>query len=120
LIKVIDKKIDKHILKEIYDAHFKTMVEFVVDINLKNMGIGGELHSDAEELLINGISNQENILGANLYPYKSADERLEYTSLINIRPGQGDLSMEIENESLRKKIQIMTEQLLLNNNESLA
>jgi len=59
-------------------------------------------------------------LGANLYPYKSADERLEYTSLINIQSGQGNLSMEIENESLRKKIQIMTEKLLLNNNENLA
>ena len=66
------------------------------------------------------VKNKEDIWGANLYPYKSADERLEYTSLINIRPGQGDLSMEIENESLRKKIQIMTEQLLLKNNESLA
>ena len=73
------------------------------------MGVGGELHSDAEELLINEGSNQEDIWGANLYPYKSADERLEYTSLINIRPGQGNLSMEIENKNLRRKIQIMTE-----------
>ena len=120
MIKVIDKKIDKHILKEICEAHFKTMVKFVVDIKLKKMGVGGELHSDAEELLINEGSNQKDIWGANLYPYKLADERLEYTSLIKIRPGQGNLSMEIENESLRKKIQIMTEQLLLNNNESLA
>ena len=78
------------------------------------------MHSDAEEILINEGSNQEDIWGANLYPYKSADERLEYTSLINIRPGQGNLSREIKNESLRKKIQIMTEQLLLKNNESLA
>ena len=119
MIKVIDKKIDKHILKEICDAYFKTMVKIGVDIKLKKWGLE-ELHSDAEELLINEGSNQENIWGANLYPYKSGDERLEYTSLINIRPGQGNLSMEIENESLRKKIQIMTEQLLLNNNESLA
>jgi len=120
MIKVIDKKIDKHILKEICDAHFKTMIKFVVDIKLKKMGVGGELHSDAEELLINEGSNQKDIWGANLYPYKSADERLEYTSLINIQSGQGNLSMEIENESLRKKIQIMTEKLLLNNNENLA
>ena len=96
------------------------MVEFVVDINLKKMGVGGELYSYAEELLINDGSNQENIWGANLDPDKLGDERLEYTSLINIRPGQGNLSMEIKNESLRKKIQIMTEQLLFNNNESLA
>ena len=41
-------------------------------------------YSDAEELLINEGSNQENIWGANLYPYKSGDERLEYTSLINL------------------------------------
>ena len=104
MIKVIDKKIDINILKEICDAHFKTMVKFVVDIKLKKMGVGGELHSDAEELLINEGSNQKDIWGANLYPYKSEDERLEYTSLINIRPGQGNLSMEIENESLREKI----------------
>ena len=104
MIKVIDKNIDKQILKEICDAHFKTMVKFVVDIKLKKMGVGGELHSDAEELLINEGSNQKDIWGANLYPYKSEDERLEYTSLINIRPGQGNLSMEIENESLREKI----------------
>jgi len=84
------------------------------------MGVGGELHSDAEELLINEGSNQEDIWGANLYLYKSADERLEYTSLINIRPEQGNLGMEIENESLREKIKTFTEQLLLNNNESLA
>ena len=120
MIRVIDKKLDKHILQEICDTHFKTMVKFVVDIKLKKMGVGGELHSDAEELLINEGSNQKDIWGANLYPYKSADERLEYTSLINILPGQGNLSMEIENESLREKIQIMTEQLLLNNNENLA
>jgi len=49
------------------------------------------------------VKNKEDIWGANLYPYKSGDERLEYTSLINIRPGQGNLSMEIENDSLRKK-----------------
>ena len=104
MIRIIDKKIDKYILQEICDAHFKTMVKFVVDIKLKKMGVGGELHSDAEELLINEGSNQEDIWGANLYPYKSADERLEYTSLINIRPGQGNLSMEIEIESLREKI----------------
>jgi len=120
MIKVIDKKIDINILKEICDAHFKTMVKFVVDIKLKKMGVGGELHSDAEELLINEGSNQEDIWGANLYPYKSEDERLEYTSLINIRPGQGNLSMEIENESLRGKNKKMTKQLLLKNNESLA
>ena len=95
MIKVIDKKIDINILKEICNAHFKTMVKFVVDIKLKKMGVWGELHSDAEEILINEGSNQEDIWGANLYPYKSADERLEYTSLINIRPGQGNLSMEI-------------------------
>ena len=74
MIKVIDKKIDKHILKEICDTHFKTMVTFVVDIKLKKMGVGGELHSDAEEMLINEGSNQEDIWGANLYLYKSADE----------------------------------------------
>ena len=60
------------------------MVKLVVDIKLKKMGVGGELHSDAEELLINEGSNQEIIWGANLYSYKSGNERLEYTSLINI------------------------------------
>ena len=42
------------------------MVKFVVDIKLKKMGVGGEMHSDAEELLINEGSDQEDIWGANL------------------------------------------------------
>ncbi|MBC8257275.1 MAG: hypothetical protein H8E85_08210 [Candidatus Marinimicrobia bacterium] len=37
MIKVFDCKIDNHILKEICDTHFKTMVKFVVDINLIKM-----------------------------------------------------------------------------------
>ena len=120
MIHIIDTKIEKRILKEICDAHFKTMVKFVVDIDNIKIGVGGELHSDAEALLLNEGSKQENIWGANFYPFKPFDERLEYTSLINIRPQQGNMSMEIENERLREKVKKIAEKLLLNKNESLA
>ena len=59
-------------------------------------------------------------MGANLYPYKMGDQRLEYTSLINIRPRQNNKGMEIESHPIRKKIKLLTEKLLLNANDHLA
>ena len=42
--------------------------------------------------------------------------RLEYTSLINIRPRQNNKGIEIESLPIRKKIKLLTKKLLLNAN----
>ncbi len=87
---------------------FNDMVKYVVDLERRVAAIGGELHADAEEMLLEGGSRQSDLWGANFYPDKEPDERIEYTSLINIRPGQGNRSMFIENPVLRDRVRELT------------
>ena len=96
------------------------MVKFVVDVDKKIIAMGGELHSDGEAELLKTGSIQENLWGANFYPYKEGEKRIEYTSLINIQPRQGNKGMEIKNTELRLVIKEIAEKLLLEPNENLA
>jgi len=103
-IKIIKNKISLPALKEIARVNYGNMVKGVVDLQLKFLALGGELHADAEALLIQEGSQQKNLWGFNIYPDKPDDERIEYTSLINIRPSQGNLSLEIKNDDLKAQM----------------
>lgn len=111
-IKVITKKIDKKELKKLVDEGFKDMVKYVVDIEQRRIAIGGELHADGEQLLLESGSEQKDIWGANYYPGRGESASIEYTSLINIRPSQGNNSMEVVNKDLQKKIKEITFELI--------
>lgn len=111
-IKLINSKIDKAELKRLVDEGFKDMVKFTVDVKQRRIAIGGELHADEEQLLLENGSEQKNIWGANYYPGKGEIGCIEYTSLINIRPSQGNNSMEIVSEDLREKIKEITFDLI--------
>lgn len=99
---------------------FEDMVKYVVDVERGVIAVGGELHVDGEALLLADGSDQRHLWGANLYPRRPAGERIEYTSLINIRPSQGNPSMEVLDPGLRDRIRRLTEDLLLGREEGLA
>lgn len=85
------------------DKPYTELVKYVVDIEKEMIAFGGEMHADAEKVLLDSGSAQEKIWGANLYPWKVPVE-IEYLSLINIQPLNNNLSMEIKNESLREQV----------------
>lgn len=99
-------------LRTLVDRFFEDMVKFVVDVERDVAAVGGELHADAEALLLEDGSRQQDLWGANYYPGRAPDDCIEYTSLINIRPAQGNRSMELEDQGLREKIQDMTFRLI--------
>ncbi len=68
------------------------------------MAIGGELHSDEEAALIEDGSAQEHLWGINLYPAEQGDGWLEFDSMINVRPSQGNRSRNVEDSALRDRI----------------
>lgn len=108
---IITSKISRDDLKK-HLVHFGDMVKFVVDVEKSVLAIGGEMHSDCEELLLEQGSKQENLWGANLYPFREGDERIEYTSLINIRPSLGNRDMKIQDEVIRRKVREVAEVML--------
>src|SRR3990167_5438532 len=103
-IKIVAQPISQAELKQFLGNPFDEMVKLVVDVEKEIVALGGELHSDAEELLLKNDSNQRDLWGANIYPKKVDRERIEYSSLINIRPSQNNGSIEEEDESIRQKI----------------
>lgn len=80
------------------------MVKLVVDIKRRIVAVGGELHADGEQLLLAEGSTQPDLWGANYYPGRGAEGCLEYTALINIRPSQGNRSMEIQDAETRRLV----------------
>lgn len=100
---VPNKKLSIQDLDNFKDNPFKTLIKFVVDIEKEKMAIGGEMHADAEDKLLEQGSIQNNLWGANLLPWEK-ELKIEYISLINIRPGQNNLGMEIEHKDIRKKV----------------
>jgi len=76
MIKIIDKKIDVDELKILLDQDFGDMVKVVVDVEKGVVGIGGELHADTEQLMIEKGCVQKNLWGANIYPFNEPDKNV--------------------------------------------
>lgn len=103
MILVTDKiTIDE--LKKMSEKMYGSLVKAVVDIEKEVMVIDVEMHVDAESELLENGSLQKNLWGINIHPYKSKDGWIEYDSIINIRPSQGNRSRSVENPVLQKAI----------------
>ena len=59
------------------------MVKLVVDLQREVLAYDAEWHADLEAELLADNSEQKSLWGFNYYP---DDDKLEYNSLINIRP----------------------------------
>ena len=85
-------------------AMFGNMVKAVVDVDREFIAVDAELHSDLEALLLADGSEQKSLWGINFYPDMREDEFIEFDSMINMRPSQGNRSRGVENEEISKKI----------------
>jgi hypothetical protein len=67
------------------------------------MAIDAAFHAE-EQLLLEHESKQENLWGINLYPFAIDSKFIEFDSIINLRPGDGNRSRGVDNKDLQKKI----------------
>ncbi|MBI4605052.1 MAG: hypothetical protein HY721_24075 [Planctomycetes bacterium] len=104
--------IAKDLVESYARAWFGDMVKVVVDTDRQVLTLGGELHSDGERLLLDDGSSQASLWGANVYPFRPSADRLEYTALINIRPGRGNPAMEVLDPGIRREISAVVDELL--------
>lgn len=95
------------------------MVKFVVDLDSHKVALGGEMYADAEALLLQDGSDQSSLWGGNLYPWNDPEQRIEYTSFINIRPMDDNTSMEIQDDLIKKSVKTLTETCILGSDELL-
>jgi hypothetical protein len=103
-IKVIRDTVTRNDLREMARQQFGDMVKAVVDVEQGTMAIAGELHSDEEAILLDQGSLQQNLWGINLYPEKPAEEWIEFDSMINVRPSEGNRSRYVESAEIREAV----------------
>jgi hypothetical protein len=103
-LKIVDKiKVSE--LQEMSSKMYGQLVKAVVDINLMILVVDAELHADQEKYLLENGSEQSDLWGINLYPDDyGTEDFVEFDSMINIRPRQGNRSRDVEDSEIRKKI----------------
>ena len=111
-IEIIRQKVSREKARQIAQSNYGEMVKGVADLQKRIIVLGGELHADAEEVLLKEGSRQQDLWGFNLYPDKSQDLRIAYTSLINIRPNQGNRTIEIQDTNLKAQIKSVVDALV--------
>lgn len=84
-------------------------IKVVVDIERKILAGGGARHVDAKQLLLRDGSKQESLWGGGI-DLESGE--IDYNSMINIRPGQNNLSRDIMSQEIRNKLDVITTNLL--------
>lgn len=111
-ITIVRDRITRATLKEMAKQQFGDMVKAVVDVEQGIMAIGGELHSDEEAVLLDQGSAQKHLWGINLYPERSPSEWIEFDSMINVRPSQGNRSRTVERADIREVIAAIVNRLV--------
>ena len=91
---------------------FGDFVKAVVDVSRGVMAIGGELHADEEALLLQDGAGPADLWGINLYPDRPTSELVEFDSMINVRPSQGNRSRGVEDAEVRRRIQDIVARLV--------
>jgi len=113
ILRVIKKKITRKELENIAKKNQGDMIKGVVDLKKGVIALGGEFHSDANVLLIEKQgSNQRDIWGFNIFPKKTKENRVEFNSLINIRPADNNFDIEIQDPKIKEKIKQIIDKLI--------
>lgn len=83
-------------LKEQFDVYIKT----VIDVEGKICSAGCDRHFDSEQILLERGSKQSNLWGGGI---DLETKLIDWNSMINIRPNQGNNSNEIQDQKTREE-----------------
>lgn len=103
-LRIVRREILRSDLAALAETQFGDMVKAVVDVKRGVMALGGELHADEEAALLDDGSRQEDVWGINLYPAETGERWIEFDSMINVRPAQGNRSRDVEDIEIRQRI----------------
>lgn len=106
-------KISTKELKQMAEKMFGELVKAVVDMEKETMAVDAPMHADQEAFLINKGSKQNDLWGINLYPNKKGKDFVEFDSMINIRPSQGNRSRGIDDRKIQKEIIKIVDKLVV-------
>jgi hypothetical protein len=102
------KQVDTISVKELLEMSkkmFEAMVKADVDLDKRIVVVDMGMHADGEAYLLENGSKQKDLWGINLHPDKyGTAEFVEFDSMINLRPSQGNFSRGVDDEKIRDQI----------------
>ncbi len=111
-ITIIRIAVARDVIARAAEQSFGDFAKTVVDVERKVMALGVELHADAEAALLQNGSERKNLWGINLYPSRTDDTWVQFDSMINIRPSQGNHSRNVEDLAIQGRIRQVITQLV--------
>ena len=87
----------------------ETYIELAVDVKRGILAGGGPMPADCEAVLLDDGSQQEFVWDADWNP---STQEVTFESLFNIRPRQNNRSLELQDPSLRAKVEKIAKDLL--------
>ena len=111
-IQIVSAPIPLGDLRRLAKGQFGEFVKAVVDVSRGIMAVGGELHADEEAALLQDGVRQADLWGINLYPDLAMPDFIEFDSMINVRPSQGNRSRGIEDVAVRQQIEEVVARLV--------
>ncbi len=83
----------------------EAIVKADVDLARSAVVVDMGMHADGEAYLLEAGSKQRDLWGINLHPDKyGTEEFVEFDSMINLRPSQGNYSRGVDDEAVRQQI----------------
>jgi hypothetical protein len=110
-------KVVEHIsvaeLADMVEKMYGTLVKADVDITKGLLIVDMGMHADGEAYLMEKGSKQNDLWGINLHPKDyGTDDFIEYDSMINIRPSQGNASKDILDIELKRQIVAIVQEVV--------
>jgi hypothetical protein len=113
-VQIIAGQITVATLSAMAEATFGDLVKAVVDARRGLLAVDAGMHSDLEALLLDAGSAQADLWGINLYPAEHGTQGfLEFDSMINLRPGQGNPTRSVEDPAIRAAIEELVGRMVL-------
>ncbi len=103
-MKILESGIKKADLSKSENIFDGPMVKGVVDTEKQLLAVDAGLHADLEKVLLETGSNQDMLWGINLWYEDDEEDFVEFDSMINVRPRQGNRTRDVEDEATREKI----------------
>lgn len=84
------------------------LVKAVVDLDREIMIVDIEMHTYGEAYLLKRGSKQTALWGIKMHPLQYGNENfIEFSSMINYRPQQGNRTRGVESKEIREQIRII-------------
>lgn len=116
--RTISIPISRSQLARLAEEQFGDWIKAVVDVSREIMVVGGDLHADDEAVLLADGSSKRDLWGINLYPEEEGRDWIEFDSMINIHPRNGNRSRGVDDQRMRACIRQIVESLIITDRSS--